>query len=160
MKHTMTILLASAVAACAQNYKWVNFAGLPGVPGDVDGGTGTSRLNGTYGADCDNLGNIYIADRGNSKIKKISPGGVVTTLSASGFNLPTHVVVNKSNANIYVADQGNALIKKLVPPYTSATTIASINAIGLGVDSTRDTVYVSDLGNNTIKKITSAGTVT
>src|SRR5438132_9190779 len=109
MKQTMTILLASAVAACAQNYKWVNFAGLPGTAGDVDGPTGTSRLNGTYGADCDNAGNIFIADRSNSKIKKITPDGVVSTLSATGFNLPTHVVVNTWNGNLYVADFGNGL---------------------------------------------------
>ena len=64
------ILLASAMAACGQNYKWTNFAGLPGTPGDVNGGTGTSRLNGTYGADCDSSGNVYIADRVNNKIKK------------------------------------------------------------------------------------------
>ena len=146
MKQTMTILLASAVAACAQNYKWVNFAGLPGTPGDVDGATGTSRLNGTYGADCDDSGNIYIADRGNSKIKKITPAGVVSTLSVSGFNLPTHVVVNKTNGNLYVADLGNNAIKKIVSPYTSATTIATITAIGLGVDSSSDTVGVGERG--------------
>jgi DNA-binding beta-propeller fold protein YncE len=160
MKQTLMILLASTLAACGQNYRWVNFAGLPGTPGDVDGATGTSRLNGTYGADCDSSGNIYIADRVNSKIKKITSAGVVSTLSASGFNLPTHVVVNKSNGNLYVADLGNGQIKKLVSPYSSATVIATITAIGLGVDSTSDTVYVGDLGNNTIKKITSGGTVT
>src|SRR5262249_46356110 len=102
----------------------------------------------------------FIADRVNNKIKKITPAGVVSTLSVSGFNLPTHVVVNKANGNLYVADHGNGLIKKIVSPYTSATTIATITAIGLGVDSTSDTVYASDLGNNTIKKITSGGTVT
>src|SRR5882762_2886632 len=129
MKRSIVILMASALVAGAQNYSWVNFAGLPGTPGDVDGATGTSRLNGTYGADCDNSGNIYIADRGNSKIKKITAGGVVSTLSASGFNLPTHVVVNKSNGNLYVADLCNGQIKKLVSPYSSATIIASITAI-------------------------------
>jgi DNA-binding beta-propeller fold protein YncE len=135
MKQILMILFASAIAAGAQNYAWTNFAGLPGTPGNVDGATGTSRLNGTYGADCDSSGNIFIADRANNKIKKITSGGTVSTLSASGFNLPTHVVVNKSNGNLYVADHGNGLIKKLVSPYTSTTTIATITAIGLGVDS-------------------------
>src|SRR5262245_57057220 len=134
------VLLGSALAAWGQNYYWVNFAGQPGVAGDVDGVTGTSRLNGTYGADCDNSNNIYIADRVNNKIKKITANGIVTTLAASGFNLPTHVVVNKSNATLYVADHGNGQIKKLLPPYTSAATIAMITAIGLGVDSRTDTV--------------------
>src|SRR5437868_13345988 len=159
MKRCLLILFASSLAVCAQTYSWVNFAGLPGTPGDVDGATGTSRLNGTYGADCDNSGNIYIADRGNSKIKKITPAGVVSTLSVSGFSLPTHVVVNKTNGNLYVADLGNNAIKKIVSPCACATTIATITAIGLGVDSTTDTVYVGDLGNNTIKKITSGGVV-
>jgi len=85
MKQTLLILLASATVAWGQNYKWVNFAGLPGTPGDVDGGTGTSRLNGTYGADCDSSGNVFIADRVNNKIKKITSGGTVSTLSVSGF---------------------------------------------------------------------------
>ena len=159
MKYTLAVLLASATVACAQNYAWTNFAGLPGVSGDVDGGIGTSRLNGTYGADCDSSNNVFIADRVNSKIKKITPAGVVSSLSVTGFNLPTHVVVNKANGNLYVADFGNGLIKKIAPPYTSVTTIATISGIGLGVDSTSDTVYVGDMGNNTIKKI-SGGTVT
>ena len=160
MKLALFLLAAFTLSASGQNYTWVNFAGLPGVPGDVDGPTGTSRLNGTYGADCDSANNVFIADRINSKIKVITPAGVVSTLSVSGFNLPTHVVVNKLNGNLYVADLGNAQIKKIVPPYTAATTIAGITAIGLGVDSSSDTVYVSDLGNNTIKKITSGGTIT
>ena len=112
MKYTLVVLLASATVAFAQNYAWTNFAGLPGTSGDVDGGTGTSRLNGTYGADCDVSNNVFIADRVNNKIKKITPAGVVSTLSVSGFNLPTHVVVNKANGNLFVADHGNGLIKK------------------------------------------------
>src|SRR5207237_10797841 len=105
---------------------WVNFA---------------TGFNSPYGADTDSSDNIYIADRGDSVVKKITPGGSVTTLSALTGSL-VELVVNKVTANIYYSDLGTA-IKRSVPPYSSATTLApGISAIGLGIDSATDTVYV------------------
>src|SRR2546427_11203823 len=138
-------LFASAAAACAQNYCWVNFA---------------SGFNSPYGADTDGSDNIYIADRGDSVVRKITPGGSVTTLSALTGSL-TLISVNKVNGNIYYADLGTGNIKKSVPPYSSVTTLASGlgTVFGLGVDSAADIVYAGDRTSHQIKKITSGGVV-
>ncbi|MFB9845157.1 NHL repeat-containing protein [Mucilaginibacter ginsenosidivorans] len=70
-------------------------------------------------------GDLYVADVGNSKIRKISPGGVVTTLAGTGirgagngdalkatFNQPFGVAADKEG-NIYVADYQNNLVRKI-----------------------------------------------
>src|SRR5947207_1799353 len=127
VKSIVMVLFASAMAASAQNYCWVNFAG---------------GFNSPYGADTDGSDNIYIADRGDAVVRKITPGGSVTTLSALTGSL-VELVVNKVNGNIYYLDLGSGNLKKSVPPYSSVTTLASSlgTTIGLGVDSATDTIY-------------------
>ena len=59
-----------------------------------------------------------MADVNNHAVKKIVPGGTVTTITVttigSGFNFPTGVAVDASG-NVYVVDQGNNTVKKLMP---------------------------------------------
>src|SRR6185503_19614262 len=162
MKHTLMILLASAMIANGQEeYSWVNFAGSLTANGDQDGGPGTSLFTQLYGVDTDSADNVWVADRGTGKVKRISPSGVVTTL-LGGFAGLTQIAVNKVNGNVYVVDLGATSILKIAAPlYTSAVPIDSgYTAIGLGVDSTTDTVYVGDFTSQSIRKITSDGTVT
>lgn len=163
MNHTLTIpiLLASVAMARGQEYSWVNFAGSLVANGDTDGGPGVSLFTHLYGVDCDSADNVWVADRGTGKVKRITPGGVVTTVLA-GFTGLTQLAVNKVNANVYVVDLEAGAIKKLEPPlYNRATIIDSgYSAIGLGVDSAIDAVYVGDLTDQTIRRITSDGQVT
>jgi hypothetical protein len=72
----------------------------------------------------DSAGNVYVADTCNRTIRKVTPGGVVTTLaglagslgsadgtgSAARFNLPTAVALD-SAGNVYVADADNNTIR-------------------------------------------------
>src|SRR5438034_1083343 len=117
MKHALMILLASAVVAGGQvHYAFTNFAGMPGGFGNVDGTGSTARFSGASGVAVDTAGNVYLADRGNQTIRKITPVGVVTTLAGSAgqtgsadgtgstarFYYPADVAVD-SAGNIYVA---------------------------------------------------------
>lgn len=66
----------------------------------------------------DNSGNIYVADRMNHLVKKITPAGVVTVLQANGadvvFDTPYGIVIDKQD-NIFVSDIGRNQVRKITP---------------------------------------------
>ncbi|HWA24327.1 MAG TPA: immunoglobulin domain-containing protein [Lacunisphaera sp.] len=116
-------------------------AGVAGVSGATDGTGGAALFNGPAGLAIDGAGNIYVADSGNSAIRKVTPAGAVTTLaglstiaglldgtgSGAWFNQPKGVAVDGAG-NVYVADTGNAAIRKITPAgavTTLAITLAS-----------------------------------
>lgn len=99
-------------------------AGLPGVSGSQDGAGSEALFNSPGGVAADNYGNVYVADTGNSVIRKISADGAVMTLaglpeiaglmdgvgSGAWFNQPRGIVLSP-NGVLYVADTGNAAIR-------------------------------------------------
>ena len=107
-------------------------AGLAGVSGHDDGAG--ALFSGPTGLALDSDANLYVADTGNSTIRKISPTGVVTTVAGltgiaglkNGvggevfFNQPEALALDASG-NLYVADIGNAAIRKITPTGTVTT---------------------------------------
>lgn len=73
----------------------------------------------------DNYGNIYVCDSGNNAIRRVTMGGVVSTVAGSlrkgalngpgfrsSFNFPTGIAIDIFG-NIFVADSGNNMIRKI-----------------------------------------------
>lgn len=156
-----------------------------GVAGLVDATGQSARFNSPNGLVSDPSGNVYVADRGNHCIRKVTASGVVTTIAGNGtagfadgqgsaamFSSPVAVALD-SGGNFYVSDYGNYRIRKI----TSAGLVSTLagNGTSAYVDGTgtsarfkgphgmavdvQGNVYVADLHNHCIRKITSAGVV-
>ncbi len=98
------------------------FAG--GTGGFADGSGNIAQFALPWGVSIDSENNIYVADFGNHKIRKITPDREVSTIAGSTqgfgdgvgnsaqFNTPYGVAIDSDN-NIYVADGSNHKIRKI-----------------------------------------------
>jgi uncharacterized protein (TIGR03437 family) len=152
-----------------------------------DGGLATSaKMSAPYGIAVDNAGNLYIADAGNNRIRKVS-NGIITTIAGTGtkgftgdggpgtkaaLNNPYGVSVD-SAGNVFIADYGNVRIR-LLSANGAINTLAgfaagyggdggpAINATlsfptGTVSDPSTGNVYIADSGNNVIRLMTPNG---
>jgi sugar lactone lactonase YvrE len=88
------------------------FAGS-GKTGSADGPAASASFNGPDGITVDANGNVYVCDFLNNSVRKITQGGVVSTVATSLYQ-PRGVAVDASG-NVYIADTGNRLIKMVTP---------------------------------------------
>ncbi len=90
----------------------------------------------------DKNGVLYVADRYNIRVRKVTPAGLVTTLAGGSvqgyldgvgtnvrFNLPTGLAVDANGGNVYVSDWGNHRIRKI----TIATSTCVYGCVGVCV---------------------------
>ena len=96
-----------------------------------DGGrAAAAQVNTPYGVAADGSGNIYIADRGNQRIRKIDAVGIMTTVAGTGtgdfsgdggaaaeaqLNAPFDVAADRAG-NLYIGDAANHRIRKVTFP--------------------------------------------
>jgi hypothetical protein len=163
------------------------FAGMSGKKGSADGQGEGARFDDPTGLAAGTHGSIYVADTGNSTIRKITSKGAVTTFAGratvasstngtgtgAGFDYPCGVALSGSNT-VYIADTDNDTIRMAtkegvvttfagVPHLTGTTNGAGgivrfFHPTGLVTD-TNGNVYVADTDNDAIRMITPAGLV-
>jgi len=179
---------ASGISASAYEYQGpvVTTLAGSGKVGAADGAGKEARFQHPLGVAVDGSGNVYVGDYNNHRIRKITLGGVVSTVAGVGeagkargvgtkasFNEPVGLAVDEGG-NVYVADRNNHAIRKITPDGIVDTLAGSGNpdfADGEGLAASFNTphgvavdesgnVYVADAGNNRIRKITASGNVT
>jgi sugar lactone lactonase YvrE len=124
----------------------------------------------------DSAGNVYVTEAGNRDVRKISPTGLVTTLTTGrdGFGTPRGIAVDASG-NLYVGDYSAHVVLKVTSGGTVSTYAGTRNlsgstdgastsalfygASGVAIDSANH-LYVADTLNNTVRKISPSGVVT
>jgi uncharacterized protein (TIGR03437 family) len=162
--------------------------GTPGFGGD--GGAATAaQFDITFAGvvEVDSAGNLYVADRNNNRIRKITPSGQISTIAGSTqfagdggpatsatLFYPSGLAFD-SPGNLYFADRENQRIRKITPAGVIST-VAGTGGRGFGGDTGPATsallnrpwglavdgagnLYTVDALNNRIRKITPSGTI-
>jgi len=115
-------------------------AGLAGVAGSTDGTGSAARFSTPSGIAVDGAGNIFVADFSNHTIRKITTGGVVTTIAgltggagstdgtgeAARFREPHGLAVDAAG-NVYVADNFNHTIRWGAPSLPALTSAPAVS---------------------------------
>ena len=162
--------------------------GVDGYGGD--GGPATAaQLYYPSGVAVDSAGNLFIADSGNNRIRKVWTVGIISTLAGNGssgysgdagsaaaaqLNYPIMVAVDSAD-NLYISDNENNRIRK-VTTAGIISTVAGIGSWGYSGDGAPATAarlatphgvavdsagnfYIADYYNNRIRKVTTAGII-
>ena len=152
--------------------------------GDGDSGSATlARMEIPGGIFTDGAGNIYIADYGNNRVRKVASTGIVYNFAggagygyagdggpatAAMFASPNGIFGDKDN-NIYVSDAGNNVIRKIsaagiistvvgngAAGYTGdggLATSAQLSAPGALYIDNNKIMFIADKGNNVIRRV-------
>jgi hypothetical protein len=111
----------------------------------------------------DQNGNVYVTDRMNQVVKKITPDGRVSTLQSNGtditFETPFGIVIDKQD-NIYVSDIGQANIRKITPTGQNTIYVSGFTPGLMTFDSSGNLYVNISAAYAGMNKVNSAGGVT
>jgi sugar lactone lactonase YvrE len=167
------------------------FAGLGTIGFSGDGGPATGcEFHDPIGVAVDAIGNVYVSDNGNQRIRKVNTSGIVSTFAGNGIMGwfgdggpataaylygPQRIAVD-ATGNLYVAEQYNECIRK-INTLGIITTIAGNGLPGYGGDGGPATaaylhwptsvavdslgnVFIADYVNHRIRRVDLSGTIT
>lgn len=173
--HRIRIVSNSAITTIAGS-------GTSGFSGD-NGPATSAQLSAPQRIAVDSLGNLYIADMGNNRIRKVS-NGLITTVAGGGTAFPgdnvpatsaqlvgPRGVAVDSFGHLYIPDQANARIRKVsngviatiaggTPGFSGdngPAVNAQLNAAGAIAVDTSGNVYVSDVANQRVRVLIPSG---
>jgi trimeric autotransporter adhesin len=161
---------ACAVSLHAQTISTVAGSSTTGFAGDNAAAT-SALMNQPTGVVVDSAGNLYIADLGNNRIRKVTATGIITTVAGTGaagfsgdgaaataaqLNSPSRVAVD-SAGNLYIADASNNRIRKVTAATGFISTIAGTGVNGFSGDGGAATS--AQIGNARGVTVDSAGNI-
>lgn len=111
--------------------------GAAGSTGD-NGPAAAAELSAPRGIAIDSSNNLYIADSGNNEVRKITPGGTISSL-VSKLNNPTSVAVD-AQGSVYIADSGNNRIVEVTSTGTESTFAKISGVLAVAVDASGNVV--------------------
>ena len=182
------LAVAPAAVAAPGDINTVAGTGSEGFSGD-GGPASSAELSYPYGVTLDASGNLYFADLGNNRVRKVDGTGTITTVAGAGsygfsgdggpatsaeLAQPTGVAVD-SSGDLYIADNSNNRVRKVDSSGTITTvvgggisglgdggpaTAAQLNQpVGVAVDGSEN-LYIADAGNSRVRKVDGSGTIT
>jgi autotransporter-associated beta strand protein len=153
-----------------------------------DGGSATSAgIDKPQGMAFDSAGNMYIGDTYSNRVRKVTTGGIISTIAGTGFpgfsgdggaatsamlNEPMSVAVD-TNGNVFVADSENNRVRKITPGGVISTYAGGGVSLGDGGPATMaqlqlgfqngsialdryNNLYIADAGNARVRKVTAS----
>jgi len=189
-KHTLLLSIFTfflwQVTVQAQIISTIAGTGYAGFYGEDIPAT-DANITGVRGMAIDKYGNLYIVDRGNNRIRKISTDGIITTIAGNGTptfsgdgvmatntsTSPTGITLD-ADGNIYIS--GDNRVRK-IDASGIITTIAGTGEHGYNGDNIPATaakiwgadglvfdkygnLYISDVGNSRVRKVSTSGIIT
>jgi len=142
--------------------------GRRGFSGD-GGPAAVAQLNSPYGLALDRAGNLYIADLGNARVRKVTAGGAISTVAGPwGLAAPRNVAVD-SSGNLLVSDFNSHKVLRVnldgsltavagtgIPGYSGdggSASIAQLNSPTALAFDRQNNLYIGDSQNHAIRKI-------
>lgn len=149
--------------------------GFPGFSGD-GGPASAARLSTPYGIAVDSAGNLYIADLGNHRVRKVAAHGTITTVNGTENLLAPRNVALDAAGNLYVSEFSGHRVRR-VGTDGKITTIAGTGTAGFSGDGGAATaaqpdfpaglafdsagnLYIADSSNNRVREVLTTGMIT
>jgi uncharacterized protein (TIGR03437 family) len=184
------LCLPALLAAAQGQIQSYSIQTVAGSDSSGDGGAATAALLvQAEGVAIDGLGNIYVADAGDNRVRKISRNGIIETIAGTGvagfagdggpataarLNHPYGVALDRSG-NLYIADLANARVRRVgltgligtIAGGGSSVFTTGMQATDAALMSPRNVtvdfqgvLYISDFDAHTVYQVSPAGALT